>query len=168
MKRILVMSDTHGNHSYLRHVCLSEKYDVLIHLGDDYSDLDNHFDFTDSKQVFRVPGIMNNVALSDNAPMILHIIIDDWRFQLVHREEDSECISPRDDVILYGHTHHPVHHFHNGVLYANPGHLKSSHHRNHDASYLMITLNAEKIELEWKDPQGNTFDEYTILRTDLH
>ncbi len=168
MKRILVMSDTHGNQPYLREVCLSEKFDVFFHLGDDYSDLDNNSDLTDTKKVFKVPGLMNNLSQDEAVPMIQHITVENWRFQLVHRQEDIEYITPPDDVVLFGHTHHPSYQFRKGILYANPGHLKSSHHRNHHASYLMITLDKEKMNLDWKDLNGQVFEQQTFTRADWH
>jgi predicted phosphodiesterase len=168
VKRILVISDTHGNQSYLRQVCLSEKYDIIFHLGDDYSDLDHNHDLTDAKQVFRVPGIINEPGNPYTPPLIQHVIIDNWRFQLVHRYDDVECVEPPDEVILFGHTHQPVYHFNHGILYANPGHLKSSHHRNHHASYLMITLDEEQMHLEWKDLNGLIFIRHAVTRADGH
>jgi uncharacterized protein len=168
VKRILVISDTHGNQSYLRQVCLAEKYDIIFHLGDDYTDLEENTDLTLSKEVYRVPGVLNKIINDEIVPIILHVTIENWRFQLVHRLEDSECITPKDEVILFGHTHHPVYHYHNGVLYANPGHLKSSHHRNHQASYLLITLDKEKMHLEWKELNGTIFEERTYKHNDLN
>jgi uncharacterized protein len=168
VKRILVISDTHGNQSYIRQVCLSEKYDILFHLGDDYSDLDENTDLTDSKLVIKVPGIMNHVDSSDIVPMIQHLTIENWRFQLVHRKEDIECINPTDDVILFGHTHHPIYHLHNGILYANPGHLKSKNHRNHQATYLLITLDEERMNFAWKDVNGYINEQRTFIRDEFH
>jgi uncharacterized protein len=166
VKRILVMSDTHGNQTYLRKVCQSEQFDILFHLGDDYSDLENNFDLIEAKQVFKVPGLMNHVSSEETIPMVQHVIIESWRFQLVHRKEDTESQALPEDLVLFGHTHHPVYYFQNGIQYANPGHLKSSHHRNHHASYLLITLNDDRLILEWKDIQGLTFEQQILNRSD--
>ncbi|HNX01560.1 MAG TPA: metallophosphoesterase family protein [Candidatus Cloacimonadota bacterium] len=166
MKRILVMSDTHGNQVFLRQVCQMEEYEVLFHLGDDYSDLNENDDLTDHKMVIRVPGVMDHVTRSGSVDLIQHVTIENWRFQLVHRQEDEEMIFPLDHVILFGHTHHPVHFFRNKILYANPGHLKSTHHRNHHASYMLITLDDNILNIEWKDHKGIIFDRYSATRAE--
>jgi uncharacterized protein len=166
VKRILVMSDTHGNQTYLRKVCQSEQFDILFHLGDDYSDLETNFDLIETKQVYKVPGIMNHVGLIETIPMVQHVIIDGWKFQLVHRKEDMESTALSEDLVLFGHTHHPVYYSQNGIQYANPGHLKSSHHRDHHASYLLITLDEDRLILEWKDINCLTFEQHMLKRRD--
>lgn len=152
----------------MRQVCLAEEYDVIFHLGDDYSDLNDNHDITDDKEVYRVPGIMNSISCSEKVSMIQHVCIEGWQFQLVHRQEDAEFINPHDDIVLYGHTHHPSHYRQKGILFANPGHLKNAHHRNHHASYLLITINDMILKMEWKDQEAQIFEDYTIKYNDIH
>ncbi len=148
MKKVILISDTHGNHRYLRQVLEQEyNYDYIFHLGDFYDDINNNPDLTDKATVVRVPGIFHKDYLSNVLSKTELIEILGWRFLLVHDVQDSVRKLKDCDVILYGHTHKPHYKIKNNKHYLNPGHLKCAHHRGYDASYIVLEIDINEIKV---------------------
>jgi hypothetical protein len=165
MAKIIVLSDTHGNHQFIRKVLMqSSDCDYIFHLGDNYEDLDDHPDLTESKIVLKVPG--NNHPFYYN-PRFLStqtVSIHNWTFALTHTRNDFIKKQIKADIYLFGHTHQPVFFEQAGCFYLNPGHLKHYHDRGYEASYAVIEVSENEIAIKIYYLTGNLFFEKTLKK----
>ena len=158
MKKIIILSDTHKNQKTLRDVFeIENEYTHIIHLGDDYEDLNNNFDLTDNKEIFRVPGLYHPGYKDGSIPAVLEIKIEDWNFALAHRLEDLPRSTNPADIYLYGHTHHSNYDHIEDKHFINPGHLKAKTDRGYKASYIVIIINNSDMEIQYKHLDGKIF-----------
>ena len=153
MTKILVLSDTHKNLTLLEEV-LSANMDVdkIIHLGDDYEDLDGFSHLTAGKEVIRVPGIFHPKYKDGTLQKQKIIQVDGKKIILVHSRED---ISEYADIYLFGHTHNwSIENSKQGI-YFNPGHLHAETEKGREATYGTIETGEEWILriLNWKHKQ---------------
>lgn len=127
MKRVLIMSDSHGNVENMVTAVEKENPDMIIHLGDCVTDavrLNNRF----LQITFaNVPG---NCDYSDGkTEKILNI--DGYKVLICHGHTYNvkitylplECHAREIgvDIALFGHTHSVFYDTHNGVSLFNPG-----------------------------------------------
>lgn len=158
MKKIIILSDTHKNQKTLRDVFkIESKYTHIIHLGDDYEDLDNNFDITENIELIRVPGIYHPGYKDGTLPIILEIEIDNWRFALAHKLEDLSKTSIPADIYLYGHTHHSNFDHIENKYFINPGHLKAKTDRSQKASYIVLIIDNDNVKIQFKHLDGKIF-----------
>lgn len=158
MKKIIVLSDTHKNQKTLRDVFKNEKkYSHILHLGDNYDDMDNNLDLTDKKEVFKVPGLYHSGYKDKSIPPLLEIEIENWQLALAHDIEDLLKTKLPADIYLYGHTHHSTYDHINNRHFINPGHLKAETDRGHKASYIVIILDENEAEIQYKHLNGKIF-----------
>lgn len=141
MKEILVVSDTHRNYDLLQHVLDSNIFaDVIIHLGDNYDDLDSCVYNRRGRKVYRVPGIFHPEYKNGKLPHVLEFEIEGKKFIIAHSPDD---LNNSADVLLFGHTHNwecsnsPF-----GIRF-NPGHLKARKDKRRIATYGIITIKEE-------------------------
>lgn len=152
MKRVLVISDTHGT---LPDWLCDIPADAVLHagdIGDDRTLLALHCFNT----VHAVRG--NTDATLRDLPDIIRAEIDGIRFFLVHNlaaphriaaSNAAEIDSYRPRVVVFGHTHEPLIAEKNGIIYLNPGSLGRAG-INGTQTYALITLDkgaVNKIEI---------------------
>ena len=138
MKEILVVSDTHGNHEMLQHVLDSNLLvDVIIHLGDNYEDLDSCVYNRRGRKVYRVPGIFYPEYRNGKLPHVLEIEIEKKKFLIAHSPND---LISSADVFLFGHTHNWECSKSIFGIRFNPGHLYAKEDKGRIATYGIITL----------------------------
>ncbi len=165
MTKIIVLSDTHGNHQLLRKPFAQESdYDMIIHLGDNYEDMQDNYDLYEGAILMRVPGIFHARYHDGSLPAILHVDVDGWNIGMVHHLADYFKQKVQGDIVLYGHTHHGGISGEDGIVYANPGHLKSEFDRNREPSYLVMEVSEEAAVLRLKSLRGNTIIEKRCKR----
>jgi putative phosphoesterase len=157
--KIAVVSDTHGNTDGLRqavkNILSGEAVDLFIHLGDDYEDADVFEEFEPG--YLRVPGVFGGYYADRWVPNRLVEEFEGWRFLLTHTDVSHANDLPQDpkpeeliarkqvDVVLYGHTHSPELADKNGILFVNPGHLKTNDKKGHPASYAVLDVGRNEI-----------------------
>ncbi|WP_343210097.1 metallophosphoesterase [Anaerolentibacter hominis] len=118
MKRIAVISDTHG---LLRDEVKEQliQSDYIIHAGDaDTPALLQ--DICGCGEAFFVRG-NNDKEWAEGLPQNLTFMIDGIRFFLVHNRKDVPDNLSGVDVIIYGHSHKYTEEWIDGVLWINPG-----------------------------------------------
>ena len=128
MKKILVMSDSHGNKgNVLRAYNRFSDVDCIVHLGDFLKDTEC---ITANMQVYTVKGNgdfylkgKNERVITIGGKKILMLHGHKQRVKtgllalgLYAREKDA-------DIALFGHTHIPTEQMYEGVLLYNPGSL---------------------------------------------
>ncbi len=158
MMKIGVVSDSHRNTSYIDRVvaeCLDKTCTVFIHLGDDYSDVKD----VPGMRLIKVPGVYDPEYLSVS---IHHRIVEEFRqakFVITHAPESHSNDFPSDlspeelalkrhaRFILHGHTHIPVIEERRGIFWINPGHLQKKDKRGYPASFSIMEIGNEAIDI---------------------
>lgn len=153
MKKILVISDTHGlNEARVREVINLEHPDLKVHCGDyqfDHKVMDelfdyyvngnNDFPFDDKHEqiTFELEGI-NFLVMHGHQYSRRDRF--GWERNLHHHLKNSGC-----DVLLYGHSHrYNVKTWKDNLILANPGSLALP--ANSDPTYMVIEVNNHQIE----------------------
>jgi len=136
-------------------------FDFLIHLGDDYCDLD---EIKISKEFIRIPGVYDKEYFDKNIEKRIIKKFGEFRFLLTHtlnsHENDLKAgceIKPEEsyenldqdavDVVLFGHTHIPEISYNNKILFINPGHLKTVDQKGYEPSFIILDIN-NKLKIE--------------------
>jgi putative phosphoesterase len=128
--KIGVISDTHLKGPDDRLLVIIRKYfhdaDLILHAGDlvDLRVLDAFGD----KEVVAVCGNMDSSRVGDEIPIKRVLGIGRFRVGLIHgwgapHDLEDRILGEFDgvDCIVYGHSHFPVNHIREGVLFFNPG-----------------------------------------------
>lgn len=118
MKRIIVLSDTHG---LLRPEVLQHLFqaDVIIH-GGDINTQAIVGKLKEYAPLYIVRG-NNDKEWAENLPRSLTFTIEGVRFFLVHNKKDIPPDLSNADVVIYGHSHKYVCEERDDVLWLNPG-----------------------------------------------
>lgn len=163
MKKIILLSDTHRNQKFIRKIFKNEKdFSHIIHLGDDFGDMENNDDIMDNAELIRVPGIFYPGYIDGTTPKVLEFELDNWKFALAHTLEDLATVNHPADVYLYGHTHHSHFDQIKNKHFINPGHLKAASDRGQKASYVVMIINDDYLEIQFKHLNGNIFKQKNI------
>ena len=128
--KVGVLSDTHV-HDYsveLERIC--DRYfkdvELILHAGDivDLRALDSLL----PRKVEAVAGNMDPLEVRERFPIKKVIAVEGFRVGIIHGSGSGRGIENRIsaefsavDCIVYGHTHHPVNHVKDRVLFFNPG-----------------------------------------------
>lgn len=153
--KLLVLADSHGNIEYLQKVIHEQRQsvDFIIHLGDNYSDMEQ-FNFSN---VIKVPGVYDpeyeNRAIKHRiiknfgrAKVLITHTSTSHPNDLEHDIKPEEIIAKRMvSLVLYGHTHLYEAKVENGILFVNPGHLKKEDKKGMPPSYALVEIEDKKI-----------------------
>ncbi|MBN7772323.1 metallophosphoesterase family protein [Clostridium aminobutyricum] len=118
MKKILIISDTHG---LLRDEVKAElsASDCIIHAGDMNTPSVLQA-LNEQGNLFVVRG-NNDKEWAENLPKILTIAIEGIQILIVHNKKDVPKDLTDIDVVIYGHSHKYDAKVIDGVLWLNPG-----------------------------------------------
>lgn len=151
MKKILLISDTHGDRTKFKEIIAKENPDITIHAGDfciDYDEITNYCDYV-------VAG--NN---DYEGKEVLDFEIENLKFRLMHGHQFMKSLfsqSKRNyelyeyakenkiDILVTGHTHIETMFYHNDVLVINPGSLQLPRNTSMRKSYAVIYIDNKKI-----------------------
>ena len=137
MKRIVILSDTHGllRPEVLGHLANA---DAIIHGGDINTQaiVETLRDFT---PLYIVRG-NNDKEWAENLPHSLTFTIEGVRFFRVHNKRDIPADLSGVDVVVYGHSHKYACEKRDGVLWLNPGNCGR---RRFDQEITMAVMTAE-------------------------
>ncbi|PKN52209.1 MAG: hypothetical protein CVU55_07945 [Deltaproteobacteria bacterium HGW-Deltaproteobacteria-13] len=128
--KIGVISDTHlDDYDDKMKKCIAEHFsdvDIILHAGD-MVDV-RVLEIFGEKEIKAVCGNMDNSSVKEKFPEHSLFEIKGYKFLLIHGWGSSFGIEERIsdvfkdvDCIVYGHTHKPVNHKKDNVLYFNPG-----------------------------------------------
>ncbi|MBR0143637.1 MAG: metallophosphoesterase [Clostridia bacterium] len=124
--RLLVFSDTHRRSSGMLRILSSAVPDVMIHLGDLVSDLEDVRAAFPSLRILSVPGNCDFVP-----DEVTETKIGGVRFFLCHGHQygvksglgrlKAEAKKRDAGIVLFGHTHRACLEEEDGIVYLNPG-----------------------------------------------
>ena len=144
MKRVIVLSDTHG---LLRSEVLEylSQADIIIHGGDinTQSIVDKLREYA---SLYIVRG-NNDKDWAEELPQSLTFTIEGVHFFLVHNKKDVPSDLSDTHVVVYGHSHKYACEERNGVLWLNPG---SCGRRRFDQeiTFAVMTVDGEHFHVE--------------------
>lgn len=152
MKKILVMSDSHGKITPMLQAVEWEKPDMIIHLGDCYLDAGHVKANYPDIPLERVPGncdctmevAVRILNIEGKQVMICHGHTFNVKAGLLNLELGAA--ERGVDVALFGHTHRVFYADHNGVMYLNPGSIGSPGY-GVLPSYGILTIDGEKNQM---------------------
>ena len=138
MKRIAILSDTHG---LLRPEVLNrlEEADVILHAGDI-----NTRAIVDRLRALGPLYIVrgnNDKEWAEDLPHSLTFTVEGVRFFMVHNKKDVPKDLSGVDVVVYGHSHRYAMEDREGVLWLNPG---SCGRRRFDQEITFAMMTAEE------------------------
>lgn len=148
MKKIVVVSDSHGDNGLLSYIARVNNDALLfLHCGDSQSYEQEIYPFITIKG--------NNDYFIDNEKRI--ITIDNYKMLMIHGhknyldKDNLARLAKKDgcNVILYGHTHKPFYEFYKNVHILNPGAL--AYPRFNNKTYAIITIDDNKFEVNFKE-----------------
>lgn len=164
MPNVVVMSDTHSSTRYIQLV-LSQLYDLkpdcVIHLGDFYDDVNPIV--AANFRVIQVPGTWTNYYKRTDIENRVFIDLYGFTTFLTHTPEPHfndlaldidprQVIKNRDaDILMHGHTHHPIITVKNDVLILNPGHLYEKDNRGYPPSYAILEFEGAGVQISIKE-----------------
>ncbi|MDD7403505.1 MAG: metallophosphoesterase [Butyribacter sp.] len=150
-KKILVVSDTHGNDTNLKKVIslFGEKgreLEMLIHLGDSYGSREQIQSLVDCP----VEAVRGNGDFSPDLPISNIIPIGREKAFITHGHRYHCKMSTelmvdmaRDNnasMVLFGHTHVPMAEMVSGVLVLNPGSISLPRQDGHRPTYMVLSI----------------------------
>lgn len=153
--RILVISDSHGNHPLALRACnLAEPVDYVIHLGDGSDDIEL-LSWVPNLTLIRVAG---NCDPRSDAPREMIWECEGKRLLLAHGDRydvksglgrlERRGIESGADGVLFGHTHCATIVTLSGILFVNPGTLMSS---DRQATFAILEITPDGISATLHD-----------------
>jgi len=149
--KILVVSDTHGNYLAPLEYMIDAEIELLIHLGDDISDAKELEPLLEIP-IVKVPGNCDHSALE---PREITLNLEGRIFFITHGDHcrvkaGTDLLVQRAqqknaDIVLYGHTHHPLVSKVEGILLVNPGTLMAGSAMK---SAAIITVKSSNVSTE--------------------
>lgn len=147
MKKILIVSDTHGHNAlYMQLVEKLKPLDMVIHCGDTDGS-DQTILMCPDCPVYLVQG--NNDFFSD-APREQEFNIGKYKVLLTHGHHyyismgneilKQEARARGCNIVMYGHTHRPVIDISSDIIALNPGSLTFPRQESRKPSYILMTL----------------------------
>ena len=122
MKKIIIVSDSHGNDKALKDIILAHpNADAYLHLGDSETFEENIYPFITIKG--------NNDYYIVNEYRILHIgplniyMTHGHKMYLDKENIVSKARKNNCNMFLFGHTHKPFYELYKGIYIINPGSL---------------------------------------------
>lgn len=144
MKKILVLSDTHGRFDKVLKIFEKENPDIVISAGDGIKDIEELSYIYDDKIYYKVKGNCDFFERNCNEEEIFEI--DNIKFYLTHGhlyrvkrnlEELKERVKKLNvDITIYGHTHKENLELGDNIIF-NPGAAE-------DGKYGLILINKNK------------------------
>lgn len=156
--RVLIISDTHGNHRNLDKVLEREgEFDLLLHMGDTEGG-EYYIESTAGCPVYIVMG--NNDFFAD-LPKEQEVEIGRYKVLMTHGHyyyvsRDTERLKNTArqrgfDIVMYGHTHRPDIDLEGDVKVINPGSLSYPRQIGRKGSYIIMETDMEgQISFELK------------------
>lgn len=148
--KILIVSDTHGRDTALKHLLEQVKpIDMLIHCGD----VEGSEDYIRSLAQCPVHMVAGNNDFFCDLPKEEEFLIGKYRVLLTHghyyyismgAQMIKEDAAARGfDIVMFGHTHRPYLEQDKGIVVLNPGSLSYPRQEGRKPSYMMMELDRD-------------------------
>lgn len=164
--KILILSDSHGNHDLVRKAIGQEApIDMLIHAGDVEGDLEK---ILGKKRDYEIRAVAGNMDWSDKLEDDQCFSVGRHVIYLAHghrfgvhggtRRLTERAKGIGADIVIYGHTHVPDYGTENDVLVINPGSIAKPRQNGWQKTYAVMTIDESgKVDVEFKHLPGRRF-----------
>lgn len=122
MKKVLVISDTHGDKELIKEVQQKEKPDVTLHLGDFARDLEGGYAVKGNCDAFSKEPLERILDIEGLKILMVHGHVEGVKGSLeglFYKAKVKEV-----DIALFGHTHRPFGAEVEDIFIFNPGSLR--------------------------------------------
>lgn len=127
MKKILVLSDSHGNVENMLYAIQDTMPDMILHLGDCWTDTEDLIEECPDIPIHRVPGncdyendfLEKIIEIEGKSIMICHG--HTYNVKAGYLNIQMAAMEKEVDMVLFGHTHRVFYDNHNGLFMMNPG-----------------------------------------------
>ena len=149
MKRVLVLSDSHGNLNNMVLAVKQENPDFIIHLGDCWADAVRLQKKFPHLLVEQVPGNCDCSQEQDERILLIEgkkiLICHGHTFNVKAGYLTIEMAAREREVdaVLFGHTHKVFYDIHNGITFLNPGSIGAPGYGN-PPSYGIMTIDGNR------------------------
>lgn len=148
--KILIISDTHGNHKNLDKVLEREKgIDMLLHMGD-VEEGDTYLEAVLDCPIHIVAG--NNDFYS-YLPREKELQLGTYQIWMTHghtyyvsmntRRLKQAARERKKDIVMYGHTHRPDIDIEEDLIVINPGSLTYPRQEGRKGTYIIMEIDAD-------------------------
>lgn len=156
MKRILIVSDTHGRHtSFDEAVLRSAPFDLLLHMGD----IEGGEDYIEASAECESYIVRGNNDFFSYLPAEREILIGGHRIFMAHGHNYGVSLGVERildegrhrgaDIVMFGHTHRPLVEERDGVLIVNPGSTSYPRQEGRRPSYAVMEIDdSDRITCE--------------------
>lgn len=145
--KILIVSDTHGNHRNLDEVLEREgQIDMFLHLGD----VENDEHYIEAVLNCPIHIIAGNNDFFSYLPSEKQIEIGKYRVFMTHghgyyvsmdtRRLKQEGRERNVDIVMYGHTHRPDLDIEDDIIAINPGSISYPRQEGRRATYMIMEI----------------------------
>lgn len=148
--KLLVLSDSHGDIDSMENLALQEQPDLLLHLGDHYSDMEKLQARLPQLACIGVRGNCDRPGPGESRLLTLEgkrILLTHGHLQEVKYDLDRLYFFGRKheaDLVLFGHTHRVCREEADGMLLLNPGSIG----RGWPPSYAVVRLESGRLDAE--------------------
>jgi len=165
MKKIGVISDTHGNTALMfaaAEMLFEKSVSEIWHLGDSYADA-MALQAESPVPVTPVPGLYCPEYEDGSAPKKFILPVEGVRIAFAHApgEFTNEDLAT-SDVVVNGHTHKYAAVEENGRIFINPGHLKNETDRHQPPSFAIIEVSGRNIAVSIFGMDGAVLEQKTF------
>ena len=153
MKRVLIISDTHGYHAPLKGILENDgPFDLMIHCGDLEGEENSIQNLTGPACACVM--VAGNNDFFSMLPRELMLDIEGLRVWITHGHNfyvsmDTNMIKEEArqhdaDIVMFGHTHKPLVDTSGPVIAINPGSLTYPRQFEHRPSYIVMEADKDK------------------------
>lgn len=154
MKKLLILSDSHGNVKNMMRAAEEAEPDLILHLGDCWADSGRLHSALMNIPMERVPG--NCDCTCEQEERIVRIEGKDvllchghtFNVKAGYLNLKYAAQERGVQVALFGHTHRVFYGVHNGIVYLNPGSIGSPPY-GIPASYGVMEIDAETGKIDY-------------------
>ncbi len=155
MKRILVISDSHGNRNFFLRAVQEEMPDMILFLGDGLGDakkVANKFPKIPMRCVRGNCDFDSNVPAEDVLETEGHrIFFTHGNRYNVKSEYTTIAAAAKEkgaDAVLFGHTHRLYYTYHNGLAILNPGSIGNPPYKIPASAGVLIVKEGGPVKIE--------------------
>ena len=149
--KIIIISDSHGNHDNVEYVFNNHRFDYLFYLGDGITDLGNHIN---EPNVYYVKG---NCDFFYRAEYELILTIENKKFFITHGHNYGvkftlnsllkEAKKHKADFVLFGHSHTSLVKTMDDIVFINPGAVSRVRGGNNTFAILTLENNDYNVQI---------------------
>lgn len=156
MQRIMIISDTHGQHENLKNALKNEKpIDKLIHLGD----AEGEEDYIRALAECELEIVAGNNDYFSSLEREITIYIGRYKVLLTHGHYycvsvgleyiKDEARERNYDIVMFGHTHRPLIEIMEDITLINPGSISYPRQYDRRPTYIMMEIDQQE-HIEYK------------------